>query len=93
MTSKTAKRNAVDCKLLTTVRWLRYDVQSQCGMVQMDKYCCTDMSGAIDLFQRIDPAVRRIETWADQEPDTLYVKQDETWQAYDRRRVRRYERT
>src|ERR1700733_14531632 len=82
MTSK--KRNAVELELLTTVRWLRYDVQRQCGMVQMDEGCCTDVGGTIDLFQRIDPAVRQIETWADQEPDIVYVKLGARWQAYDR---------
>jgi hypothetical protein len=36
-------------------------------------HCC-DMPGCIALFQRIDPHVQHIDTYAGDERDTVYVK-------------------
>ena len=42
---------------------------------------CTDMGGAIRVATRHCPAVSRIETFAGNEPDTVYMKSGDAWQA------------
>lgn len=59
---------------------LRYDVESRTG--HLDLQGCCDMSGAIHLFQRIDPGVRRITTTNNGQHDTIYRRlPDWQWQA------------
>jgi hypothetical protein len=39
------------------------------------------MEGCVDLFERIDPEVKRIETFVGDVPDTIYTKTAGRWQA------------
>jgi hypothetical protein len=43
------------------------------GRLIMTPGACCDMSGCIALFERIDPQVRRIETFSGDKPDTAYT--------------------
>jgi hypothetical protein len=72
------------------VESIQYDFRRRVGVVDVAAGGCTDMSGAIAFFTRIDPAVRRIETLSDYVPDTVYVRTDDTgdtWEALRYRRV------
>lgn len=61
--------------LVTSVQRLEYDYESQRGILYMPTHCCTDMGGAVRLFQHIDPKVRVIYTFAGQAEDTVYFKE------------------
>ena len=60
-------------KLQCTVIGVAYDFPSQTGRLIMTPGACCDMSGCIALFERIDPQVRRIETFSGDKPDTAYT--------------------
>ncbi|CAN7202586.1 hypothetical protein LJR030_000524 [Rhizobium sp. LjRoot30] len=67
---------------------VHYDFDEQRGILIMGRSSCTDMSGAIRLFEAIDPGVRLIETFAENVPDTIYRKHTERfggWRAYSPR--------
>lgn len=68
-------------ELMSYVRRIEYDYALQCGNVYMPASGCTDMAGAINLFTRIDPNVRRIDTFADGVLDTQYKFQHGKWGA------------
>lgn len=65
--------------LRTAVRWLSYDFETKTGLLFMPPACCTDMSGCIKLFEKIDPAVVRIQTIAGTEADTRYDRIQGEW--------------
>jgi hypothetical protein len=48
--------------LMCFVRHLEYDFITRTGILHMNKYSCTDMTGCIALFVRTDPEVRHILT-------------------------------
>jgi hypothetical protein len=48
----------------------------------MDEGNCCDMRGCIELFERIDPEVRTIYTFAGDEPDTIYKREGKEWHAF-----------
>jgi hypothetical protein len=58
---------------------LQYDFKTRGGTVHAAG--CTDMRGAIELFEAIDPEVVEIRTFMDGRPDTLYWHDHETWRA------------
>lgn len=58
------------CK--TFVLRFDYDCAERRGCVFMPNHCSTDMSGTIELFCQIDPAVRAILTYAGDRLDTCY---------------------
>ena len=60
--------------LQTSVLSLAYDFRSRTGTLYMPPDCCTDMSGAIALFKRIDPRVLRVVTMAGEREDTKYER-------------------
>jgi hypothetical protein len=64
--------NVFHSELQCYVDKVEYDPRARIGRV----YCggCTDMDGCIVFFQRIDKEVRRIETFWDGKPDTIYLK-------------------
>jgi len=64
----------IERQLCTLVDSISYDVRKRIGTVKMPRTCCTDMSGAIDLFERIDPKVERIETYAGGRRDTFHIR-------------------
>jgi len=51
------------------------------GTLSMPDGCCSDMAGAIALFRRIDPKVRRIVTLSGEERDTVYYRSKGEWEA------------
>jgi hypothetical protein len=59
---------------MTEVKSLRYDFDQQAGDLYMAECCCCDMSACIQIFERIDPKVRRIQTWAGGARDTIYTR-------------------
>lgn len=62
-----------------------YDYMTRTGRIYMGgEYSCTDMSGAIALFELLDQQVRLIETiTSDGQPDTRYVRvSGKAWEAY-----------
>ena len=68
--------------LVTFVHGLDYEPRSKIGKLYMADHCCCDMSGCIDIFEEIDPAVQRINTFAGEAPDTIYQRIDGRWQSF-----------
>jgi hypothetical protein len=61
---------------------IRYDFILKYGTVVIDDHGCTDMSGCIAFFERIDPAVRFIQTHSGGRPDTAYKRNAvDQWEA------------
>lgn len=61
---------------------LTYDFGTHDGCLYMAHGSCVDMTATIALFTRIDPNVRRIQTFSDGKIDTLYVRgPKDIWQA------------
>ncbi|PBB27271.1 hypothetical protein CK227_05375 [Mesorhizobium sp. WSM4308] len=56
------------------VTGISYDFKTRTGRVDMAKGNNADMRGCIDVFLRIDPKAKHIETFAGSEPDTSYHK-------------------
>lgn len=52
---------------------LEYDFNLSQGRLSMASGDCCDMQGCVQLFEKIDRNVVRIETWAGRAPDTTYV--------------------
>jgi hypothetical protein len=71
------------------VRTLEYDFRSKAGVLTLENGSCTDMSGCIGLFKKIDPGVVRILTIAGGRRDTGYVLVDGKWEARVNQEVRR----
>jgi hypothetical protein len=70
-----------DRRLRCNVERLTYDFHTRTGQLDMPEHSCCDMTGAIGLFQAIDPKVRFIETFAGGVSDTTYRRQGDQWQA------------
>lgn len=60
-----------------------YDFEKRLGTLEMEPYNCCDMRGCISYFGGIDPAVKRIETFAGGVPDTFYVRSGRRWAAFE----------
>jgi hypothetical protein len=76
-------RGYYDPRLVTRVERLEYDYRTGTGRLYMPPHCCTDMTAAIKLFKAIHPRVRRIETFAGEEPDVRYEARGMKWRAVD----------
>jgi hypothetical protein len=63
--------------LMCGIEHLSYDFVGKVAVLRLPEGHCVDMDGAIKFVKRIDPQVRRIETWSGSEVDTLYVRMDE----------------
>ncbi|MDX0897453.1 hypothetical protein GOD90_10665 [Sinorhizobium medicae] len=72
-------------ELMCTVYGLSYNFVTRAGLLVMGEGNCCDMSGCINLFQRIDPNVQRISTVAWNAQDTIYERRDTQWIAVDGR--------
>lgn len=55
-------------EMVTSVRRITYDFIRRVGRVFMEGDCCTDMNGAIQVFLRMDAAVRETVTVAGETP-------------------------
>ena len=71
--------------LQTFVQSLTYDFDAHVGRLALPPDCCTDMSGAIQLFARLDADVQRIEVFAGGMPDITYQRTGQDWHALNRR--------
>jgi hypothetical protein len=64
------------------VATVRYDFEHKFGTVFIEDHGCTDMGGCIAFFERIDPAVQRIQTYSSDKPDTAYRRNAvDRWEA------------
>ncbi len=70
------------CDTQCHVERLHYDFAKRYGHLVMTEGDCTDMTGAIQLFQAIDANVEAIDTLSGEAPDTCYRKIDGKWQAF-----------
>jgi hypothetical protein len=68
-------------ELMTSVNQVLYDFEQGLGVVYLPDRCCTDMSGAIRFFTRIDPKVRLIRTMVDETEDIVYMRTGSGWEA------------
>jgi hypothetical protein len=59
-------------ELWTRVLRVECDYVRHIGRLYLPPTCCTDISGAISFFRRLDPDVQRIHTFSGGEPDTSY---------------------
>lgn len=65
------------------VRELAYDFEAKEGRISLAEMQCTDMTGCIGLFKKIDLDVRVIKTFQGAIPDTEYrLLSDGKWQAF-----------
>ena len=67
------------------VQRVSYDFKERRGILLMGDGSCTDMAGCIRVFERIDPEVQRIDTYAGEVPDTVYRRHSQKfggWRAY-----------
>lgn len=69
------------CLLMTTIRRMSYDFERRLGVLYLPEGVCTDMTGAIRFFTRIDPEVQQIQTYAGPERDTIYTRTGKQWEA------------
>lgn len=68
-------------KLMCDVQSISYNFDTKIGTVQIG-YGCTDMSGTIDLFTKIDPEVRGVYTFSTGlRQDTFYTRTKSGWQS------------
>jgi hypothetical protein len=75
-------------ELVSPVDGLTYDFNNHTGRLDMPRGCNCDMGGCVDLFQRIDPHVKLIETYSGSKPDTVYRREGREWKAYERQMTR-----
>ena len=60
---------------------IAYDFDRKTGLLKMVSGDCCDMSACVALFERIDPDVKRIDTFSGVAADTVYVKSGKHWNA------------
>jgi len=70
------------------VRSVSYDFRKKTGTLGMAPYHCCNMSACIAFFCRIDPAVKRIDTFSGKVPDTIYCRSGKEWKAFMPRQVK-----
>ncbi len=76
-------KNNVEEQLRCEPWALAHDFRTHFGKLTVAEGHCCDMEGCIALFERIDPEVKLIETYAGDVPDTLYVRLSTgKWTAY-----------
>ncbi len=66
-------------ELQCDVLGIAYDFVTKLGIVHIEEGDCTDMTGCIDVFQRIDPRVMQIQTIAGGRDDTRYARRRGQW--------------
>lgn len=64
------------------VQSVAYDFERKLGTLRMAPYHCCNMSSCISFFSRIDPAVKRIETFSGGVPDTIYARSRDSRSGY-----------
>jgi hypothetical protein len=64
--------------------WKRWECKNRTTLELYLGGCC-DMTGCISIAQRLLPTVRRIQTFWDEDVDTLYVLENGKWESYLRK--------
>jgi hypothetical protein len=78
MLTASGERRDLGC----AVHEIRYDVRRRrTGTLLMPENNCCDMRGCIKLFEAIATDVDRIYTFVGGEPDTVYFKKSNKWEA------------
>ncbi|MFS2324631.1 hypothetical protein U2P60_04300 [Brucella sp. H1_1004] len=70
--------NELQCKAYR----IHYDFSLKSGTLFIESGACTDMHGCIALFERIDPNVSLIRTFAGGDADTIYRRGKRRWSAF-----------
>jgi hypothetical protein len=68
--------------LVCQVNDLQYNFDTRTGILRMPKGNCCHAPECIAIFERIDPNVKEIKTFAGDKPDTSYVKSSDGWQVF-----------
>ena len=68
--------------LMAFVHRIEYNRDLRRGTIFMPRGSCTDMRGAIRLFEHIDPEVLEIVGVAGDVPETWYRRQGRDWVAF-----------
>jgi len=76
-----ANRRAIQGQMMTYVSKLYYHPDLSLGVAVFPAVCCCDMSGAIAVFQVIDPDVQQIQTWSGDKADVIYTRAGRSWSA------------
>jgi hypothetical protein len=63
----------IDEMMCNVVR-IAYDYETRCGFAWFADGDCCDMSGCIQFFSRLDPAVAEIQTYSGKAIDTAYQR-------------------
>ena len=60
------------------------DVENCCGALYLPKDNVPDMRSVIKCFESVDDQIKRIDTYVDGVPDTvyLYILDTQSWQAF-----------
>lgn len=61
---------------------VEYDFRARRGFLFMVDGDCCDMTGCINLFERMDQDVARIDTFSGDKRCTSYAKRDGQWRAF-----------
>ena len=72
-------------ELMCKVDKLEYDYAARVGKLYVPALNCTDMKGAIQVFEAIDQDVISIQVFADNVPDMLYFFNGGKWQSQSMR--------
>lgn len=75
-----------DARFKCCVLSLDYDFTRHVGRVIMREWDCCDMIGCIEVFEKIDPKVKEVETYSGEKLDTFYrLGEDSQWAAFQPR--------
>jgi hypothetical protein len=69
-------------KMQCFVESIKYDFESRLGTVFVHEDGCTDMSGAIATFKRIDPKVEMVVVYSGDDLDIVYQRRNKDWDAH-----------
>ena len=70
-------RTELDIMVMCKILAIHYDALTRTGRFTLYPGHCTDMNGAIKLFQRLDPDVQCVI-----DGDTYFIKEGSQWAAY-----------
>jgi hypothetical protein len=73
------RRGAWREDLQTSVWSIEYDFIERRGTLRLPPLCCTDMSGCVRLFERIDPGVEAIDVTTPDEHVNTYRRLASGW--------------
>ena len=82
MKTKYKRPDAIDRLTQTEVHRIEYDCLTKTGRIIMADGCCTDMPGAIRLFELFAPEVQLIETFQLDQLDTFYRREPPWWASF-----------